>query len=265
MGLLERKNIAILYNGEKLHVSMLTARRSSEWIVGLHGVQSDKSLYEGFFAQSFTADYSLLAIDFIGFGDSDKPDNFSYDLKDQAAIVLLILDRLDVGRIHLVGHSLGGMVGILLLDMLGERVVSFANLEGNLVLADCGTSKQVATYSLKEFEATGYDQLRMQISQSSEASAAARSRWLRQIPAAVFYKSSMSILAWSKSGKLQTMFNNATIRRLFMYGDQNVHKAEIVSAAVTKVSVTGAGHFMLLDQPNACYRSLQEFISKKAS
>lgn len=260
MPALTKKTLEITYNNQPFQASVVLEQFSDEWIVGLHGLQSDKTLYSGLFEQNFLSNYSKLAIDFVGFGESDKPDTFSYTVEDQADVVLQILRQLEIKRMHLVGHSLGGMTGTLLLQILGNRPLSFANLEGNLVYADCGASREVIKYSLDEFTTKRYQELQDKIKQSSEPSAVMRAQWIDKIPAHVFYKSSLSIVEWSKSEKLKDIFNNSSVKRLFMYGGANIEKSASVSDTVQKVEISNAGHFMLIDQPDKCYQALNQFI-----
>src|ERR1017187_10431756 len=105
---LDQKHIEVEFNGHNLSVATLIAKRQNIWIVALHGIQSNKALFEPFFSQPFALEYSSLAIDFLGFGDSAKPETFSYSVEDQAIIVKNVLDQLGIEQIHLIGHSLGG-------------------------------------------------------------------------------------------------------------------------------------------------------------
>jgi len=147
-----------------------------------------------------------LVIDFVGFGKSSKPKDFSYDIKDQAEICKQIINLLKIEKLHIIGHSMGGMIGTLLLNSLKDKVFSFVNLEGNLILKNCGTSLNVARHSFKEFREKQYDLIKSRIEESSEPSANYRIKWTRQIPDYVFYKASKSIVNWSKSRKLYTLF-----------------------------------------------------------
>jgi 3-oxoadipate enol-lactonase len=65
--------------------------------------------------------YRVVRYDLRGHGRSPVPDG-PYTLADLAADALALLDRLDVGRAHLAGVSLGGMVSLRLAVMAPERV-----------------------------------------------------------------------------------------------------------------------------------------------
>jgi pimeloyl-ACP methyl ester carboxylesterase len=260
---ISRQSVTVVFKGENLTVSLLISKRTNnKWIVCLHGLQSNAQLFEDLFTQSFLNSYSLLAIDLIGFGNSAKSDDFSYDIADQAEIIKLMLAKLHIKQLHLIGHSLGGMVGVLLLEPLREVILSFANLEGNLVLADCSISKDVVQYTQAEFESTEYERLKESVRQSGQKSTAHRSDWLETITARVFYKTSASIVEWSKHEKLLTLFSEAPTKRMFMYGVENASKAALVPASIKQVGIAGAGHFMLLDNPEACYAALEDFIAE---
>jgi pimeloyl-ACP methyl ester carboxylesterase len=257
---LRQQVVEVPFKGKKLTVSTLVIKRSDKWVVGLHGIQSNKELFAELFSQPFLANYSLLAIDFIGFGESDKPEDFSYNIEDQAEVVKYILGHNKIERLHIIGHSMGGMIGTLLLGQLSDKIISFTNLEGNLVLADCGDSKDIIMFTREEFEKVEFNNMKARIRRSSDRSASLRGKWLETMPARVFYQTSQSIVRWSKSGKLQDLFNSSSIKHVYIYGSRNARKAGSVSGSAIKVEIPEAGHFMLLDQPDLCFQAIRKFI-----
>jgi pimeloyl-ACP methyl ester carboxylesterase len=70
----------------------------------------------------------LIALDLPGFGESDPPPA-TWDTDDYARFVLGFLDELGIERAHLVGHSHGGRISIVLAADRPERV-------GRLLLVD---------------------------------------------------------------------------------------------------------------------------------
>src|SRR5260221_2002633 len=126
--------INVPYKGISFKISFFVEERSSEYILCLHGLQSNKELFIPLLEQKFLEKYSFVALDSIGFGNSSKPENFSYDVEDQTRIVTEVIKQLSIKKLHIIGHSLCGVIGTLLLQPLEARILSFVNAEGNLTL-----------------------------------------------------------------------------------------------------------------------------------
>lgn len=248
-------------NGQQIRVHCHIARRSHEWIVGLHGLQTDGRLFDTIFQDPQLQQYSHLAIDLIGFGASDKPTDFSYDLQDQAKMCAHILRSLKITNVHLIGHSMGGMIGTLLLASCGDSIQSFINMEGNLVLADCDASLQAIATVFEIFRHSHYPQLKQQLQHSPEPSALCRHQGLAQIPDYAYYQSAQSIVAWAKSGQLRDQFLHAPQRTLFIYGDHNHGKTDaLTGSTVQRIAIPNAGHFMMFDNPPATLAAITQFL-----
>jgi pimeloyl-ACP methyl ester carboxylesterase len=87
-------------------------------------------LLHGFAASSFTwlhiaealsKNHTVFALDFKGFGLSDKPTDSRYSLRDQADIVRQLILEQDLKDITIVGHSLGGSVALSTFENLLEE------------------------------------------------------------------------------------------------------------------------------------------------
>ena len=96
-------------------------------IVFLHGVGSDKSVWRPQLAH-FAAERRAVAFDYPGYGDSDPaPGGTTRD--DYAAAILSAMGDLGIGRAHICGLSLGGVVAIAVHAAASQRCAS-------LILAD---------------------------------------------------------------------------------------------------------------------------------
>jgi pimeloyl-ACP methyl ester carboxylesterase len=248
--------LKVNYRGVTLDVAAYVSRRSADWVFCIHGLQSNSELFRELIEQPFLSKYSTIAVDLVGFGKSSKPLDFSYNVEDQAQVIQEIFKILKIRRAVLIGHSLGGMVGVLLLESLAEILSGFVNMEGNLVLSDCGASKLVVLEDFADFKEHGYAKLKEQVAKESPLRAA----WLNDIPDYVFYNTSQSIVNLSKSEKLVGLFGAATCRRLFVCGDKNVVKVKSVPPSVPSRLISNAGHFMLLDNPTESNTCLEEFF-----
>jgi 3-oxoadipate enol-lactonase len=96
-------------------------------IVFLHGVGSDKSVWHPQLAH-FGAERRAIAFDYPGYGDSD-PAAETTGRDDYAHAILSAMQALGIGRAHVCGLSLGGVVAIAMADLAPDSCAS-------LVLAD---------------------------------------------------------------------------------------------------------------------------------
>ena len=78
----------------------------------------------------------LIALDFIGYGFSDKPRSYKYSIDDQATLVEQVLAHLKIGAYHLLSHDVGDTVAQELLarqlDRKEHRILSICLLNGGL-------------------------------------------------------------------------------------------------------------------------------------
>ena len=80
--------------------------------------------------------YQLIALDFIGFGLSDKPRHYAYSLQDQAELTEQLLKHVGISRYHILAHDIGDSVAQELLarkfDRKSNQILSCCFLNGGL-------------------------------------------------------------------------------------------------------------------------------------
>ena len=72
----------------------------------------------------------VVAVDMLGYGWSDAPDGWRVDIAAQASYLLRLLDALDVERVAVVGHDLGGGVAQILAVTASDRVAGIGVIDG---------------------------------------------------------------------------------------------------------------------------------------
>jgi pimeloyl-ACP methyl ester carboxylesterase len=78
----------------------------------LHGKNYVAATWRGTIEVLSEAGYRVIAPDQIGFGKSTKPAHYQYTFQQLAGNTHALLASLGLGRITLIGHSTGGMLGV---------------------------------------------------------------------------------------------------------------------------------------------------------
>lgn len=92
-------------------------------VIIMHGMFGSLSNWRGI-AQSLSENYRVINVDLRNHGRSPHASGLSYEA--MANDILALMDRLGVERAHLIGHSLGGKLGMVLADRHPERVARLA-------------------------------------------------------------------------------------------------------------------------------------------
>lgn len=95
----------------------------------LHGFPDSSALWRHQIPALVAAGFRVVAPDLRGFGDSDKPQEVEgYRLHLVAGEVTKLLDALELGRVHVVGHDWGAALAWVIAAFFPERVDRLAVL-----------------------------------------------------------------------------------------------------------------------------------------
>lgn len=97
---------------EMAYMDVRPAQPNGHTVVLLHGKNFSGAYWEPTIRALTTRGYRVVVPDQIGFGKSSKPERFQYTFQELAATTRALLDRLGVARAAVVGHSMGGMLGV---------------------------------------------------------------------------------------------------------------------------------------------------------
>jgi pimeloyl-ACP methyl ester carboxylesterase len=81
--------------------------------------------------------YKLLALDYLGVGDSDKPRRgFDYTVQEQTDIIALMVRQLSLGKVNLIGGSYGGTIVFDFAARYPDLVGKIVSIEGGVIKPD---------------------------------------------------------------------------------------------------------------------------------
>ncbi len=255
---MKTRYFTIQHNNHMLTIATSLRAQNTALLVLFHGLGCSRKTYRDIWSQDAFRDYSILALDFVGFGESTPPaDEFSYEIEEQAFISAEVIRALTPPAFHIIAHSMGGAIALLLPPDLLQSAASFINLEGNLISEDCSLiSRKIATVSFTEFQNRLLPRFENLLHSDKKEHLD-----LEKASPLGFYKSSQSLVRWSDSGRLLNQFLQLNCPKAYVYGEKNAGLPVLQKLdGVPKVIIHDSGHFMMNDNPVEFYRRLQELL-----
>ncbi len=90
-------------------------------LVLIHGLMGSSQDFE-FIQPQLASDRTVIAVDLIGFGLSDKSSDLNYSKKSMAEMIAGLMNRLGHDQFDVLGHSMGGEVALHLALDHGDKV-----------------------------------------------------------------------------------------------------------------------------------------------
>jgi pimeloyl-ACP methyl ester carboxylesterase len=101
--------------GVRMHMAYMDVKPATpngSAVVLLHGKNFCAATWQTSIAALSEAGYRVIAPDQIGFCKSTKPAHYQYSLAQLAGNTHALLASLGIGRVVVIGHSMGGMLGV---------------------------------------------------------------------------------------------------------------------------------------------------------
>jgi len=96
-------------------------RDTNTAVICVHGNPTWSFMYREVIKRLATT-FRVLAIDHLGCGLSDKPQNFSYRLQDHIENLAQLVATVKQPKLHFIVHDWGGPIGLAVAERLAERV-----------------------------------------------------------------------------------------------------------------------------------------------
>lgn len=111
----------IKVNGYRLHYYVAGPEDGSP-VVLIHGLGGRAENWRGLAPYFVKAGYRVFMPDLLGYGRSPMPEEFSYSVRDEAALMIAFMRTLGLGSVDLAGWSMGGWVAQLIAGQAPHQV-----------------------------------------------------------------------------------------------------------------------------------------------
>lgn len=126
-------------------------------VILMHGIPTWSYLYHDVIDQ-LAKQNRIIAPDFIGHGNSDQRDMFDRSLTAQRAMILALMDHLELSSATLVGHDTGGGVALMMAIENPHRVKQL--ILSNIVAYDSWPIDEMIDISRPDWKAKSTDEIR---------------------------------------------------------------------------------------------------------
>ena len=242
---------------------LATDATGSVWFIHAFG-ESGQS-FENMLTSKLGDRYNLYVPDFPGFGASPlQPQRIS--LEDAGQVLVELINTISpTGDLFLVAHSVGGIIGTKVAQVLGKRVRAYFNIEGNLIDQDAYFSGQAVKYkSAQQFKEDFWQQL-YEMAQEDNA--------FKRYFASVSLAHPEALMAWGKSSvrcspSSGEEFAKLDCAKLYYWGKNTTSEATqhfITSTSLPNKQFINSGHWPMLDQPDQCADNILAFFTANTS
>jgi pimeloyl-ACP methyl ester carboxylesterase len=206
-----------------------------------------------------------LLIDFLGHGYSDKPPDFAYRLEDHARTIVALIDALVLSECGLVGHSMGGGVGVHVATARANIVSLLVMAEGTI---DAGGEEPLGGQTETQFVERGFNELLEAQAKNAEARPgglpAAHLGITRLVEPRALHREAVS-LEGGTNPSVRSLLPKLQIPRWYLQGEESGPELDLqqdlAAMGVGWRVVPKTGHPMGLQNPDGLAQTVAEVLA----
>jgi pimeloyl-ACP methyl ester carboxylesterase len=229
-------------------------------IVWIHGLGEWSLSFDPIASHPALAGFAHVLPDLPGYGRSPWPETAD-DLERYAdRLAGWIGDRAPA----LIGHSMGGVLASLVAERIAVRAV--VDVEGNLSMGDCVFSAKAAAYSLDDFVAHGFAQIRAETFAAARTQPALRGYCGAMATASphAFHRHARDLVARSATEARAARLAQLAAPVLFIAGVPDgicPRSRELLDHhGIRWLGLAPAAHWVFVDQPDAFAAAVADFL-----
>jgi len=240
---------AIILDGAMVHYEALGRGRP---IIFLHGWVGSWRYWINAMQIASTS-FRAYALDLFGFGDSTH-DSLRYSLDRQAGLLNRFLEEMGIGKVALVGHNLGALVGFSYLKQWPQSVDRMMAI--NCPIDYSSINARMRTANIPEL----VDWLAARTPEATSALSDASKVDLQAVSA--------SMAGLPSNSNIFADIRDRGVPSLFVYGSNDPavtmpsqDKIDSLPNHIHQITLEGTGHFPMIDNPTQFNRLMTDFLA----
>lgn len=230
-------------------------------ILFIHGLGCAGSFdYPEVAAQTDLINHRRILIDLLGSGFSDKPDNYSYTIKDHANYLYDFVQELKLSKFIIYAHSLGGAVALELANKCKDNIETIILSEANLDKSSPGLlTYKFGTYEEEYFINGIFDEIVKEYSNVNSMWASTLSVWSPIASSRI----SKSAVAGAEPSWREILYS-LKCKRTFIFGEKSLpdnDQIELKRHMINIEIVESSGHSMAWQNPRGLAEAIKRGIS----
>ncbi|MFB2863439.1 alpha/beta fold hydrolase [Aeromonas sp. MdU4] len=195
---------------------------------------------------------AAILIDLPGCGYSQKPQDYSYSITDQAMVIVELVQHLGIKQCFLYGHSMGGSISIEAAKLLGRSLQGLVVSEPNFHPGGGFLSKEICSHSEDDFIDHIWQKMVMQDASPWAGSLAVDAPW-------AVWRGAASLITGSN---WLDSFVELPVKKQLIFGEHSLPDNDFTSLAasgVSTITLPNCGHCMSWENPGALAEALSNF------
>ncbi|HPF70001.1 MAG TPA: alpha/beta hydrolase [Candidatus Krumholzibacteria bacterium] len=235
----------------------------------VHGLGESGLCFEHLLDSPALGGRRLLVPDLPGYGRTPR-DGRTRSLADSADELAAWLDLCGVRRAAVLGHSMGGVIAVLLAERHPDLVSLVIDVDGNTSPGDCVYSGRAAAMPQAEFIAGGHAAMMDDLYRAGLEDRAQRGYYTSQrlCDPAVFHRHSAELVAASAPEDLARRRAALKAPVVYIAGEPRgacARSRQLLQEAGVDVRAVGpSGHWPFIDQPEAFLAVLADILAENA-
>lgn len=254
------------YVENEMFIREFIAKEAEFNILYIHGLGESGLCFLEFINKNLKT-MSHFVVDLPGYGKSSWQKQ-PLTMEEHADNIANWLQSRKIENVVVCGHSMGGVVGLILCEKYPGLMKYFANVEGNISIEDCGFSKKMSSYTCADFIDHGFERIISNVYKNG----------LKDKPLQIYYPSlrfcdlralhlnAVELVEVSKADTLAERQGNLKMPNIYILGSPRgtgeYSQQLLTTAGVAWRPVKDAGHWAFIDQPGQFSNEISNFLNK---